>query len=76
MKLDFKQMEEEMNLLAENMNSITCFTEQISNTLQDTRTQISKLSLIHSLLKRLQFLFKLPNNLKAKMEEGAYSQVV
>lgn len=75
MKSDFKQMEAEMNLLADNMNSITSFTEKISNTLQDSRTQISRLSSIHSLLKRLQFLFKLPNKLKTQMEEGSYSQV-
>lgn len=75
MKSDFKQMETEMNKLAENMNSITTFSEQISNTLQDTRSQISRLSSIHSLLKRLQFLFKLPNKLKSQVEEGAYSQV-
>lgn len=75
MKSDFKQMETEMNLLAENMNSITTFSEQITNTLQDTRSQISRLSSVHSLLKRLQFLFKLPNKLKTQVSEGAYAQV-
>lgn len=76
MKMNFKQMETEMNLLAENMSSITCFTEQISSTLQDTRSQITRLSSLHSLLKRLQFLFKLPHKLKIQMEEGSYMQVV
>lgn len=75
MKFDFKQMEREMNLLEENMNSITAFSEQISNTLQDTRSEISRLSSVHSLLKELQFLFKLPNNLRVQIEEGAYVQV-
>ncbi|KAK6622542.1 hypothetical protein RUM44_002354 [Polyplax serrata] len=76
MKMNFKQMETEMNLLAENMSSITCFTEQISSTLQDTRSQITRLSSLHSLLKRLQFLFKLPHKLKIQMEEGSYMQAV
>ncbi|PSN42746.1 hypothetical protein C0J52_10673, partial [Blattella germanica] len=62
MKSDFKKMEDEMDLLAANMDSITSFSEQISCTLQDTRQQITKLSGVHSLLKRLQFLFKLPAN--------------
>ncbi|XP_031350915.1 vacuolar protein sorting-associated protein 51 homolog [Photinus pyralis] len=74
MKTDFKKMETEMDLLAQNMESITSFSQQISSTLQDTREQISKLSGIHSLLKRLQFLFKLPSTLKLRMEEKNYNQ--
>ncbi|KAL1137596.1 hypothetical protein AAG570_009292 [Ranatra chinensis] len=76
MESDFKKMETEMDLLATNMNSITSFSDQISTTLHDTRQQISKLSGVHSLLKRLQFVFKLPNKLKVLMEEGNYSQAV
>ncbi|KAK9505452.1 hypothetical protein O3M35_009510 [Rhynocoris fuscipes] len=76
MKSDFKQMETEMDLLGKNMDSITSFSDQISTTLKDTRQQIAKLSGVHSLLKRLQFLFKLPNKLKTLMEEGNYSQAV
>lgn len=75
MKTDFKKMETEMDLLAMNMESITSFSDQISSTLQGTRQQISKLSGVHILLKRLQFLFKLPSTLKARMEEKKYSQV-
>ncbi|RZC32351.1 vacuolar protein sorting-associated protein 51 -like [Asbolus verrucosus] len=44
MKVDFKKMENEMDLLASNMASITSFSDQINSTLQDTRQQISKLS--------------------------------
>lgn len=76
MKSDFKQMETEMDLLGQNMDSITLFSDQISHTLQDTRQQISKLSGIHILLKRLQFLFKLPNKLKSLLEEGNYKQAI
>ncbi|XP_025833806.1 vacuolar protein sorting-associated protein 51 homolog [Agrilus planipennis] len=76
MKNDFKKMETEMDLLAQNMDSITSFSQQISTTLQGTRDQISKLSGVHSLLKRLQFLFKLPATLKSSMDEKNYKQAV
>lgn len=75
MKYDFNQMEESMDLLAKNMESITSFSEQISTTLQGTHGQIMRLSSVHTLLKKLQFLFKLPNNLKDKINEKNYSQV-
>ena len=75
MKSDFKEMEDSMQSLAQNMDSITSFSEQISSTLQGTRQQIVRLSSVHTLLKKLQFLFKLPSNLKDKMNEGNYAQV-
>lgn len=74
MKTDFKKMEVEMDLLSKNMASITSFSDQINSTLQGTREKISKLSGVHSLLQSLQFLFKLPATLKARMEEKNYSQ--
>lgn len=76
MKSDFKQMETEMNLLQENMNSITSFSEQITGTLQDTRQQLCKLSGKYSLLKKLQFLSTLPAKLKTLLEEKNYTQAV
>ncbi|CAL1674182.1 unnamed protein product [Lasius platythorax] len=76
MKADFKEMEDSMDLLAKNMDSITSFSEQISSTLHGTRQQIAKLSSVHTLLKKLQFLFKLPGNLKARINEENYKQAV
>ncbi|EFN69590.1 Uncharacterized protein C11orf2 [Camponotus floridanus] len=76
MKADFKEMEDSMDLLAKNMDSITSFSEQISSTLHGTRQQIAKLSSVHTLLKKLQFLFKLPGNLKDRMNEENYEQAV
>lgn len=76
MKTDFKEMEDSMDMLAKNMDSITSFSDQISSTLQGTRQQIAKLSSVHALLKKLQFLFKLPANLKDRMNEENYSQAV
>ncbi|KAK9881794.1 hypothetical protein WA026_017310 [Henosepilachna vigintioctopunctata] len=76
MKNDFKEMETEMDLLAANMSSITTSADQINSTLQGSRQKISKLSGIHTLLQRLQFLFKLPATLKLRMEEKNFNQAV
>lgn len=64
-----------MDSLATNMTSITSFSEQISSTLHGTRQQITKLSSAHTLLKKLQFLFKLPSNLKDKINKENYDEV-
>ncbi|XP_078588251.1 vacuolar protein sorting-associated protein 51 homolog [Branchiostoma floridae x Branchiostoma japonicum] len=76
MKNDFKKMEDEMDRLATNMESITEFSARISGTLQDRRQQITKLSGVHMLLKKLQFLFELPARLKKCIEMQAYGQAV
>uniref|UniRef100_T1J0Z4 Vacuolar protein sorting-associated protein 51 homolog n=1 Tax=Strigamia maritima TaxID=126957 RepID=T1J0Z4_STRMM len=76
MKNDFKRMEDEMDGLATNMESITTFSGQISNTLRDRRQQITKLASVHTLLKKLQFLFELPARLNKCIEDGLYSQAV
>ena len=46
-------MEVEMDHLTANMADITEFSAQISDTLQDRRQQITKLSGVHSLLKKV-----------------------
>ncbi|ESP00450.1 hypothetical protein LOTGIDRAFT_173187 [Lottia gigantea] len=76
MKNDFKKMEDEMDHLATNMSAITEFSGNISSTLQDRRQQITKLAGVHSLLKKLQFLFELPARLKKCLDMKAYSQAV
>ena len=53
MKNDFRKMEDEMDHLATNMAAITEFSGRISNTLQDRRQQITKLSGVHMLLKKV-----------------------
>ncbi|XP_053665071.1 vacuolar protein sorting-associated protein 51 homolog [Anopheles marshallii] len=76
MKTDFKSMETEMNLLMANMASITEFSERITDTLQETRSQLTRLSGKHQLLKKLQFLSSLPAKLKTLIEEENYQQAV
>ena len=53
MKNDFKKMEDEMDHLATNLASITDFSRHISDTLQDRRQNITKLSGVHTLLKKV-----------------------
>ncbi|XP_030217459.1 vacuolar protein sorting-associated protein 51 homolog [Gadus morhua] len=76
MKNDFKKMEDEMDCLTTNMAAITEFSASISGTLQDQHTQITKLSGVHSLLRKLQFLFELPARLNKCVELQAYGQAV
>ncbi|XP_041035847.1 vacuolar protein sorting-associated protein 51 homolog [Carcharodon carcharias] len=76
MKNDFKKMEDEMDCLATNMAAITEFSARISNTLQDQHQQITKLSGVHTLLRKLQFLFELPARLNKCIELEAYGQAV
>ncbi|XP_072101871.1 vacuolar protein sorting-associated protein 51 homolog [Mobula birostris] len=76
MKNDFRKMEDEMDCLATNMSAITEFSARISHTLQDQHQQITKLSGVHALLRKLQFLFELPARLKKCVELEAYGQAV
>lgn len=76
MKTDFKQMETEMESLAQKMNTITANSDRINSTLQDTRTQLTRLSGKHSLLKRLQFLSSLPAKLTTLIGEKNHVQAV
>ncbi|XP_048853895.1 vacuolar protein sorting-associated protein 51 homolog [Brienomyrus brachyistius] len=76
MKNDFKKMEDEMDCLSANMAAITEFSALISGTLQDQHAQITKLSGVHTLLRKLQFLFELPARLNKCLELQAYAQAV
>ncbi|XP_040039101.1 vacuolar protein sorting-associated protein 51 homolog [Gasterosteus aculeatus] len=76
MKNDFKKMEDEMDGLSANMAAITDFSASISGTLQDQHAQITKLSGVHTLLRKLQFLFELPARLNKCLELQAFAQAV
>ncbi|XP_061608692.1 vacuolar protein sorting-associated protein 51 homolog isoform X2 [Phyllopteryx taeniolatus] len=76
MKNDFKKMEDEMDCLSANMAAITDFSARISGTLEDQHAQITKLSGVHALLRKLQFLFELPARLNKCLELQAYAQAV
>ncbi|KAF5886007.1 vacuolar protein sorting-associated protein 51, partial [Clarias magur] len=76
MKNDFKKMEDEMDCLSANMAAITEFSAKISSTLQDQHTQITKLSGVHSLVRKLQFLFEFPAWLRTCVECGEFGRAV
>ncbi|KAK3521581.1 hypothetical protein QTP70_014773 [Hemibagrus guttatus] len=76
MKNDFKKMEDEMDCLSTNMAAITEFSAKISSTLQDQHTQITKLSGVHSLVRKLQFLFEFPAWLRKCVECGEFGRAV
>lgn len=76
MKTDFKEMENEMKKLADNMSEITESSDQITGTLQETRTQLTKLSEKNALLKRLSAISSLPASLTQLVTENNYAQAV
>ncbi|KAB5543159.1 hypothetical protein PHYPO_G00076010 [Pangasianodon hypophthalmus] len=76
MKNDFKKMEDEMDCLSANMAAITEFSAKISSTLQDQHTQITKLSGVHTLVRKLQFLFEFPAWLRKCVECGEFGRAV
>lgn len=76
MRTDFKIMQEEMNKLSENMNKITSFSAQISDSLRESGNNVSRLCGTRQLLDKLQFLFLLPSQLNKAIEEGRYVDAV
>ncbi|KOB76980.1 Protein fat-free-like protein [Operophtera brumata] len=76
MRTDFKIMQEEMNKLSENMNKITSFSAQISDSLKESGNNVSRLCGTRQLLDKLQFLFLLPSQLNKAITEGRYADAV
>lgn len=69
-------MENGMSALQEKMEGIVKSAESVSEALAPKRESIEQLSGVTALLDRLQFLFELPNRLKAAVSIGAYDQAV
>ncbi|XP_065175559.1 vacuolar protein sorting-associated protein 51 homolog [Sycon ciliatum] len=76
MKSDFKKMEDEMDRLSSNMQQIQVVSDTINKSLDGQRQELGKLAGVHSLLKKLQFLFELPSRLKKCMTMDADGQAV
>lgn len=67
MKNDFKQIEDEMERLVVNMGEITDFNEKINSTFKDKRKELSRLSGINNLLKKVSdfiSFFSMPFSIK------------
>lgn len=76
MKFDFLEMENEMKKLSDTMNEITKSSDQITGTLQETRTQLTKLTDKSALLKKLSGISSLPAKLTQLVNEKNYAQAV
>ncbi|KAL0882660.1 hypothetical protein ABMA27_001091 [Loxostege sticticalis] len=76
MRSDFIIMQEEMNKLSENINKITTFSGQISESLKESGNNVSRLCGTRQLLDKLQFLFLLPSQLNKAILEGRYTDAV
>ncbi|GBP83579.1 Vacuolar protein sorting-associated protein 51 homolog [Eumeta japonica] len=76
MRSDFQIMQEEMNKLSENMGKITRFSAEISESLKESGTNVSRLCSTRQLLDKLQFLFLLPTQLSNAIKDGRYTDAV
>ncbi|CAF3824652.1 unnamed protein product [Rotaria magnacalcarata] len=76
MKKDFKTMEDEMTRLISTMSTINSNNHQIHLTLDNRRQEIRKLTSIHVLLQKLQYLFQLPAKLKEYADDNQYDLAV
>jgi hypothetical protein len=64
MKTNVESMEDEMDSLVRNMDNIATQSHKVNLSLADKRSQIDKLVRVRRLLKRLEFIFDLPNRLR------------
>ncbi|KAI7862722.1 Vps51/Vps67-domain-containing protein, partial [Spinellus fusiger] len=76
MKSNIETMESEMDHLNEKMNSLTNHCTDIHSALGPKRDKIFQLSNTHNQLKRLQFIFDLPNRLNRCLSSSQYSLAV
>ncbi|KPJ05963.1 Protein fat-free-like [Papilio machaon] len=76
MRTDFQIMQEEMNKLSDNINKITTFSSQISESLKESGTNVNRLCSTRHLLDKLQFLFLLPSQLNKAIIENRYADAV
>lgn len=65
-----------MSLLTDNINKITNHCTTLNTALGPNRDKIRRLTNVHNLLKRLQFIFDLPNRLNQCLATGNYHQAV
>ncbi|KAL7335360.1 hypothetical protein PS15p_200846 [Mucor circinelloides] len=76
MKSNVESMESEMSRLNENILNISKQSKTINEELGPNRQKIQQLSNVHNSLKRLQFIFELPNRLQHCLVKGKYGQAV
>ncbi|CAN0272444.1 unnamed protein product, partial [Phaeothamnion confervicola] len=76
MKQNVESMEAEMGSLVKNMDRIGESSAKINGKLAGKRERIDKLVRVRRLLKRLEFLFELPQKLQEAVEQGSFGQAI
>ena len=76
MKSNVESMESEMANLNDNMSGISQQCTEITEALGPNRDKIRRLTNVHNLLKRLQFIFDLPTRLNRCLSAGQYAHAV
>ncbi|KAI8882381.1 hypothetical protein K501DRAFT_221225 [Backusella circina FSU 941] len=76
MKSNVESMESEMGRLNETISGISTQSKVINEALEPNRNKVQQLNNAYNSLKRLQFIFELPNRLQYCLLKGKYSQAV
>lgn len=76
MKSNVESMESEMSRLNDNISEISKQSRIINQELGPDRQKIQQLSNVHNSLKRLQFIFELPNRLQHCFNKQKYGHAV
>ncbi|ETV67484.1 hypothetical protein H257_16345 [Aphanomyces astaci] len=74
MKTNVESMESEVKKVVDSMGKITVQSENVSNALAPFRSKVEKLVGVRRLLKRLEFIFQLPQRLKSAMKAQEYDK--
>merc|ERR1712130_208031 len=76
MKDQLENMENEMQKLLKNMDSIATNCSVIEERFSPNRSEVEKLVSVRGLLKKLEFLFELPRRLRKNIELNDYQRAV
>ncbi|OQS00345.1 fat-free family protein [Thraustotheca clavata] len=74
MKTNVETMESEVKRVVESMDKITLQSENVGNALAPFRSKVEKLVGVRRLLKRLDFIFQLPQRLKSAIKAQEYEK--
>ena len=69
-----QDMEDEMENLLRNMESIGRDCDKVERDLEPNRARVEKLVSVSRLVKRLEFLFELPARLRQSIDMNAHAQ--
>ena len=73
MRVDFKTTDDDMAELEDKMAAITKQSARVSDSLRDRRQRTAQLAATHGLLKKMEFLFELPEKLKECIADKDYA---